>query len=60
MRKETFIHAHPAFFGSELACKDCNPICYKNHGIGKPLLCNNPKCPSIGKWSKVHYVKEGT
>jgi len=23
------IHAHPAYFGSELCCEECNPICGK-------------------------------
>ena len=39
-------HMHPAYFGSELACKICNPFCYMNHGMGKLVGdCGHPNCP---------------
>lgn len=42
------IHCHLAWFGSELACKECNPVCYKNHQMGNPnhlKWCGEEKCP---------------
>jgi len=39
------LHAHLAYFGSELACPVCNPICHKNHGMGKSGFCGHIKCP---------------
>jgi len=39
------IHAHPAYFGSELACPDCNPVCYQNHGMNKTQWCGEERCP---------------
>lgn len=46
------IHAHCAWFGSELACKECNPVCYKNHQMGNPNHlnpCGNINCPLNSK-----------
>jgi hypothetical protein len=42
------IHAHLAYFGSELACQICNPVCWQNHQFNnlnylKP--CENVDCP---------------
>jgi hypothetical protein len=42
------IHCHLAWFGSELACKECNPVCYKNHQMDNPnhlKWCGEEKCP---------------
>lgn len=39
-------HLHLAYVGSELACRICNPVCWQNHGCGKPHECNNPDCPT--------------
>lgn len=42
------IHCHPAWFGSELACRKCNPVCYDKHQMGNPnhlKWCGNEKCP---------------
>ena len=39
-------HIHLAYFGAKYGCKICNPICYKNHGFGKPLIwCSEKGCP---------------
>lgn len=43
-------HPHPQWFGSDLNCSICNPICWENHGFGKGMefkACDNPKCPNI-------------
>ena len=39
------IHAHPAYFGSELACSTCNPQCHQNHGMTRTQFCGHDKCP---------------
>lgn len=46
------IHAHLAYFGSELACKECNPNCYKNHGMGRAKWCGDKNCPAKPKTMK--------
>lgn len=42
------VHAHAAYFGSELDCPLCNPICHDKHKYGdenRLAWCGNPKCP---------------
>lgn len=39
------IHAHTAQFGSELWCKECNPVCADKHGPTKLQWCGHPDCP---------------
>lgn len=40
------LHVHLAYFGSELACPDCNPACHENHGMGKTNnWCGHYLCP---------------
>lgn len=42
------IHVHLAWFGSELACPECNPSCHQNHEMGNPnhlKWCGEEKCP---------------
>jgi len=41
-------HVHLAYFGSELGCEICNPVCWKNHKYGSPDMlkwCGEEKCP---------------
>lgn len=38
-------HLHLAYFGSELACRYCNPNCHDKHGMGKTDWCGAQKCP---------------
>ena len=43
-------HVHAAWFGSEMACRVCNPICSENHSFGKARgACEHPK----RKWRKL-------
>ena len=49
-------HFHLAFFGSEMCCSICNPICYKKHikmrRDGNPNFfnwCGDKNCPSNPK-----------
>lgn len=50
------IHAHPAYFGSELACDICNPNCHEKHLPDNPNYlqwCGDKKCPMNPKrWEK--------
>ena len=57
-RLKISIHAHPAYFGSELACPECNPICHKSHGMGKSNWCGHEKCPMNPKNFKKKQVDE--
>lgn len=51
------IHAHPAYFGSELACKICNPNCYKNHGMKRNNWCGDKNCPMSPKNLEIREIK---
>jgi hypothetical protein len=47
-KKDVPNHLHLAWFGSELACKLCNPYCYEKHQMGMPNnleWCGHDKCP---------------
>jgi hypothetical protein len=42
------IHAHCAWFGSELACSICNPVCWEKHQMENPNhlnWCGEENCP---------------
>jgi hypothetical protein len=42
------IHCHVAWFGSDLACKECNPVCWENHQMDNPnhlKWCGKKDCP---------------
>jgi hypothetical protein len=42
------LHAHCSWFGSELACSICNPVCHQNHQMDNPNhlnWCGHPDCP---------------
>jgi hypothetical protein len=56
------IHAHCAWFGSELACQECNPCCYQNHQMGNPdhlKWCGMEDCPLGPKKMKERMTKDG-
>ena len=47
-KKEKEPHFHFAYLGSEMACKICNPHCYKNHQFSNPnhlKCCGHRLCP---------------
>jgi hypothetical protein len=53
------MHVHLAYFGSELACPECNPNCHQNHGIGKIQFCGDENCPMNPKrFQKQTFIKD--
>lgn len=48
VKKEKKPHLHPAYLGSEVACRMCNPNCYRKHqfeNMDRLKYCGHPLCP---------------
>lgn len=56
------IHCHLAWFGSELACPECNPVCHQNHEMNNPnhlQWCGEEDCPMGPKKMSERMKNEG-